>query len=91
MGRKGLSNHRWIGGGKRCLLLKQWGVSVGGAWATAHVAANTFQWLIRQVDERMLVLRDTACHAAAGDPTNRNLCPRGEWQDRLRVETLSRC
>src|SRR5262249_16268811 len=31
IGRKGLSNHRWIVGGTRCLRLNQWGVIVG--WA----------------------------------------------------------
>ena len=31
IGRKGLSNHRWIVGGKLCLLLNQWGLVVG--WA----------------------------------------------------------
>ena len=30
----------------------------------------------------------TAFHAAEGDPTNLKLCPRGEWQDRLLVETV---
>src|SRR5712692_5448878 len=29
IGRKGLSNHRWIVGGKLCLLLNQWGLVVG--------------------------------------------------------------
>ena len=29
IGRKGLSNHRWIVGGKLCLLLNQWGLGVG--------------------------------------------------------------
>ena len=43
IGRKGLSNHRWIVGGTLCLLLKQWGVIVGWACATANVADNTFQ------------------------------------------------
>ena len=33
IGRKGLSNHRWIVGGKFCLLLNQWGLVV--AWACA--------------------------------------------------------
>src|SRR6266705_558745 len=28
IGRKGLSNHRWIVGGKLCLLLNQWGLIV---------------------------------------------------------------
>ena len=34
-----------------------------------------------------MVLSDTGCQAAAGDPANRNLCQRGEWQERMRVET----
>ena len=88
IGRKGLSNHRWIVGGKLCLLLNQWGLIVGWACATTNVADNTFQWLIRQVDGRMIVLSDTAFHAAAGDPTNLKLCQRGEWEERMLVETV---
>ena len=36
----------------------------------------------------MIVLSDTAFHAAEGDPSNFTLCQRGEWQDRLLVETV---
>lgn len=43
IGRKGLSNHRWIVGGKLCLLLNQYGLVVGWACETANVADNTFQ------------------------------------------------
>jgi hypothetical protein len=88
IGRKGLSNHRWIVGGKRCLLLNQYGLIVGWACATAHVADQTFQWLIRQCEEQMIVLSDTAFHAAEGDPTNLKLCQRSAWQDRMLVETV---
>ena len=49
---------------------------------------NTFQRLMRQFEERMIVLRDTACHAAAGEPAHLKLGRRGEWEDRLRVETV---
>jgi hypothetical protein len=56
IGRKGLSNHRWIVGGKLCLLLNQWGLVVGWACATTNVADNTFQWLVRQFEEQMIVL-----------------------------------
>src|SRR6266702_4443605 len=66
IGCKGLSNHRWIGGGTLCLLLNQWGLIVAWACATANVADNTFQWLIRQFEERMIVLSDTAFHATEG-------------------------
>jgi hypothetical protein len=88
IGRKGLSNHRWIVGGKLCLLFNQWGLIVGWACATANVADNTFQWLIRQFEEQMIVLSDTGFHATKGDPSNLKLCQRGEWQDRLLVETV---
>ena len=88
IGRKGLSNHRWIVGGKLCLVLNQYGLVVAWECATAHVADNTFQWLIRQFEERMIVLSDTGFHAAEGDPSNLKLCQRGEWQDRLLVETV---
>ena len=88
IGRRGFSNHRWIVGGKLCLLLNQWGLIVGWACATANVADNTFQWLVRQVEDQMIVLSDTAFHATEGDPSNLKLCPRGEWQDRMLVERV---
>jgi hypothetical protein len=88
IGRKGLSNHRWIVGGKLCLVLNQWGLVVAWACATATVADNTFQGLIRQFEEHMIVFSDTGFHAAEGDPINLKLCPRGEWQGRLLVETV---
>ncbi len=87
IGRTGLSNHRWMVGGKRCLLLNQWGLVVGGACATAHVADNTLQWLIRPCEERLIVLSDTGFHAAEGDPSHLKVCQRGEWEDRLLVAT----
>ena len=70
------------------MLLNQYGLVVGWDCATANVADNTFQWLIRQVDGRMIVLSDTGFHAAEGDPANLKLCQRGEWEDRLLVETV---
>jgi hypothetical protein len=36
----------------------------------------------------MIVLSDTGFHAAEGDPGNLKLCPRGEWEDRMLVETV---
>ena len=88
IGRKGLANHRWIVGGKVCRLLNQWGLVVAWDGATANVADQTFQPLIRQGDGRMIIFSATAFHAAAGDPPNLALCPRGQWNDRLRIETV---
>jgi hypothetical protein len=36
----------------------------------------------------MIMLSDTAFHAAEGDPTHLKRCQRGEWQDRMLVETV---
>src|SRR2546421_10315654 len=88
IGRKGLSNHRWIVGGKLCLLLNQYGLVVACGCDNANVAENTFQWLIRQCEARMIVLCDPGFHATEGDPANLKVCQRGEWQDRLLVETV---
>ena len=49
---------------------------------------SDFQWLVRQCEEQMIVLSDTGFHAAEGDPSNLKLCQRGEWQDRMLVETV---
>jgi hypothetical protein len=46
------SNHRWIVGGKSVLPIN--GVD-RGVCDTAHVADNTFQGLIRQCEEQMIV------------------------------------
>ena len=43
---------------------------------------------MQQVDGRMIVLSDTAVHAAAGDPANLKLCQRGAWEERRLVETV---
>jgi hypothetical protein len=45
------------------------------------------QPLIRQFEEEMIVLADLAFHAQAGDPANLKLCRRGQWNDRMMIET----
>jgi hypothetical protein len=69
-------------------VLNQWGLIVAWECATANVTDNTFQWLIRQFEERMIVLSNTAFHATEGDPSNLKLCRRGEWEDRILIETV---
>src|SRR5215475_13472850 len=88
VGRKGLSNHRWIVGGQLCLVVNRFGLVVAWDCATANVHDTTFQPLVQQVADQMLVLSDTAFHAAAGDPANLKVCQRGEWNDRILSETV---
>src|SRR5437899_80858 len=62
-------------------------VALGLLHALKGVGNRPFsRWLT--VDGRMIVLSDTGFHAAEGDPSNLKVCPRGEWQDRLLVETV---
>ena len=53
-----------------------------------RIAGSTLQWLMQQVDGRMMVLSDTGFQAAEGDPANLTRCQYGTWQDRLLLETV---
>ena len=88
IGKKGISNHRWIVGGKLCLVLNKYGLVVAWDCDTANVADNTFQPLIEQFDDQMIVFGDTGFHKKGGDPTNFKLCHRGEWNERMMIETV---
>jgi hypothetical protein len=88
MGKKGLSNHRWIVGGKLCLVLNHLGLVAGWDCDTANVHDTRFQHLIQRFEDQMVVLGDTGFHAREGDPSNLKLCKRGEWNERMMVETV---
>ena len=88
IGKKGQSNQRWIGGGKLCFVLNQWGLMCAWDCATANVHDTHFHPLIAQLRDQLIVLTDTGCHAKTGDPTNRQVCPRGTWNTRMLVETV---
>jgi hypothetical protein len=88
IGRKGKSNHRWIVGGKLCLLLNQWGLVVAWDCAGANAPDTAFHPLIETFEEEMIVLSDAAFHAKEGDPVNLNLCDRGLGNTRMLVETV---
>ena len=88
IGRKGSSNHRWIVGGKLCVVLDQVGLVVAWDCDTANVYDATFHHLIEQFEDQMIILGDTGFHSASSDPANLKLCRRGAWNERMRVETV---
>jgi hypothetical protein len=88
IGRKGKSNHRWIVGGKLCVLLNKLGLVVGWDCAGANAPATAFHPLIETFEDEMIVLSDSAFHAKEGDPTNLKICDRGLWNTRMLVETV---
>ena len=88
IGKKGKSNYRWIVGGKLCLVLNHLGLPVDWDCSTANVHDTHFQPLVAEFQDKMVVFADLGFHAKVGDPPNMKLCRRGEWNDRMLVETV---
>ncbi len=88
IGGKGLSNHRWIVGAKLAYLVNQYGLIVAWDYAAANAPDNAFRDLIADFQDEMVILTDTAFHAATGDPPNHKVCKRGTWNMRMVVETV---
>jgi hypothetical protein len=89
VGKKGLSNHRWIVGGKLCCVLNQIGLISGWDCATANVYDTVFHPLIRSFADEMLILSDHGFYAKSQEnPSNLKICQRGRWNVRMIVETV---
>ncbi len=88
IGRKGLSNHRWIVGVKLAYLVNQLGLIVAWDCDTANVHDSVFQPLIADFADEMVVLTDMHFHTKDGDPPNLKPCKRGTWNVRMVVETV---
>jgi hypothetical protein len=88
IGKKGLSNKRWIVGGKLGFVLNSAGRVCGWDCATANTHDSNFRSLIEPFDEQMIVLTDSGFHGASGDPANMKVCPPRTWNCRMLVETV---
>ena len=89
IGRKGVSNQRWIVGGKLCLLLNHLGLIVDWDCDTANVYdGSAFQHLVDGVQDEMVVFADEGFTKVDWSPSNLRLCRRAEWNDRMLVETV---
>ena len=88
IGKKGLSNHRWMVGGKLCFILNQLGLVCGWTCNTANVHDTTFHPLIRLFEDEMIILSDHGFFSKAGNPRNLKVCQRGTWNVRIIIETV---
>ncbi|MCB8981422.1 MAG: transposase [Ardenticatenaceae bacterium] len=89
IGKKGLSNQRWIVGGKLCLLLNHLGLVVGWDVDTANVyVGSAFQHLVEAVAEEMLVFADPHFVKSGWNPPNLKICAKGTWNDRMMIESV---
>ena len=89
IGKKGISNQRWIVGGKLCFLLNHLGQVVDWDCDTANVYdGSAFQQVVESVEGEMVVFADAGFKKVDWEPSNLRVCKRGEWNVRMMVETV---
>ena len=89
IGRKGVSNRRWIVGGKLCFVLDHLGRIVDWECDTANVYdGSAFQHLVDKYRNDMVLFSDNGFRKNDWHPTNLRLCKPGEWNVRMVVETV---
>ena len=86
--RKGFAGWRWIVGAKLCLVANKFGLITAWDVKTANVSDQDFLPLVEKVRRRMIVLADNGFRRKTNQPENLKLCRRGEWNDRMLIETL---
>jgi hypothetical protein len=91
IGRKGMSNRRWIVGVKLCLVVNKWGLVVGWETDSANHNDTIFRPLVESFEQEMIVLADGGFHTKAikgGDPTNMKVCRPNTWNERMVIERV---
>ena len=88
IGCKGFAAWKWIVGGKLCILANKFGLVTGWQLKTANVADQEFLPLVEAVEGEMIVLADKGFRRKSDPPRNLKICRRGEWNDRMLIETL---
>jgi len=88
IGKKGYASWRWIVGGKLCILANQFGLATAWQIKTANVSDTEFLDLVETVGEKMIVLADKGFRRRTNQPLNLKICPKGEWNERMLIETV---
>ncbi len=89
IGKKGLSNRRWIVGGKLCFVLNHLGLIVDWEVDTANVYdGSAFQEIAERNAARMVLFSDEGFVKQDWHPENVRICQRGEWNTRMIIETV---
>ena len=89
IGKKGISNRRWIAGGKLCFVLNNLGLIISWTCDTADVHdGSAFQDQVDDLSDESVIFSDTGFKKRDWNPTNLRTCKRGEWNVRMVVETV---
>ena len=87
IGRKGISNGRWIVGIKVAWLINNTGAVVDWSWDTAEAPDNVFRSLATRHEGKTITLCDNGFRETGAPQLNLKYCNRGTWNDRFTVET----
>lgn len=87
LGTKGWCNHRWIVGLKLCWLINDRGEVVSWSWGGANTHDRRFLPLVTRFAEETVTLADQG-FGRGPIPPNLKLCPRGQWNERMIIETV---
>lgn len=87
-GKKGLSNKRWIVGGKVCWEINSRGEVIDVAVAPANTHDSQFLEVTDRVTDSSVILGDGHFHDKTGQSENVKVCKRGRWNDRMIIETI---
>src|SRR5215212_81719 len=88
IGRKGISNGRWIVGVKAAFLINSRGEIIDWACGTANLADNAFRDVATDYGDETVVFTDNGFRKKGFDPANLRSCNHGEWNDRYLVERV---
>lgn len=89
IGKKGLSNRRWIVGGKLCFVLNHLGLITDWDMSTANVYDGSgFQDIAARNALKMVLFSDEGFVKKDWHPANLKICKRGEWNTRMIIETV---
>jgi len=89
IGKKGMSNKRWIVGGKLCYLVNHLGLIVSWAVDTANVYdGSAFQDLVNELAGQTVIFADEGFRKQDWKPDHLRICKRGEWNVRMLIETI---
>jgi hypothetical protein len=87
LGRKGLSNGRWIVGIKLGWLINHQGEVIDWGWDTANEHDNTFRDLATQYEGETITLSDLGFRKKDTPQKNFKYCKKGTWNERYLIES----
>jgi hypothetical protein len=87
IGKKGISNGRWIVGIKLAWLINAQDEVVDWAWDTANASDNVFRPLATSYAGETIARSDLGVREKDAPAQNLKYCARGTWNERITIET----